>query len=241
MISPMRDRLGHSLLETRGELQVRNEVLATALGRLINKHLHVAQGRGLDVGCKYGWLADILTELTPLKWSGIDPLITEPTTSVGGADLVHGWAHEMPYDDGTFDCVLFANVYEHVSPQLRRPSLREIGRVLRPGGIIVGQLPNPYFPIESHSRLPFMGWLPVQLQKKYWRLAPVPWEHDFHVVTIKHLRRALWQEGFQTEYARGFNYPVEAIPQSWRWAARAFSAPMRVLPWSWQFVARKLG
>ena len=30
--------------------------------------------------------------------------------------------------------------------------LHEISRVLRPGGILAGQIPNPYFPIESHSR-----------------------------------------------------------------------------------------
>jgi SAM-dependent methyltransferase len=237
----MNSKLGQSLLETRGELEVRNQVLATALSRLINTHLQVPHGRGLDVGCKYGSLADILKVLTPLQWSGIDPLISEPTTSPGGANLVHGWAHEMPFESGYFDCVLFANVFEHISPELRRASIREIGRVLRVGGIIVGQLPNPYFPIESHSRLPFMGWLPVELQKRYWRLAPVPWEHDFHVVTINHLTATFRHEGLAPVFVRGFNYPTQAIPKSWRWAARVFAAPMRVLPWSWQFVARKLG
>ncbi len=237
----MSSRLGRSLLETRGELEVRNQVLATALSKLITTHLQAPDGRALDVGCKYGWLADILTGLTPLQWSGIDPLIVEPTQSAGGVNLVHGWAHAMPFEEGTFECVLFANVYEHISPELRRASMREIGRVLRVGGIVVGQLPNPYFPLESHSRLPFMGWLPVHLRKRYWRLAPVPWELDFHVVTIKNLIATLQQEGFEPVVARGFNYPVEAIPKSWQWAARVFSAPMRAMPWSWQFVARKRG
>jgi SAM-dependent methyltransferase len=231
--------LGHSLLETRGELHVRNQALATALAELINRHLEPSLGRGLDVGCKYGALADILKEQTTLEWSGVDPLITEPTTSARGAKLVNGWAHEMPFEDAQFDCVLFANVYEHIPPDMRRPSLREIGRVLRPGGVIVGQLPNPYFPIESHSRLPFMGWLPLGLQKRYWRLAPVPWEHDFYSVAIGNLTTSLRQEGFDSVLVRRFNYPLEAIPKSWRWAARLLAGPMRIVPWSWQFVARK--
>ncbi len=235
----MSSRLGRSLLETRGELEVRNQVLATALSKLINTHLQPPSGCALDVGCKYGSLIDILTAVTQLQWSGIDPLIEEPTQSPGGANLVHGWAHDIPFQDGSFDCVLLANVYEHILPDCRRASMREIGRVLRVGGIVVGQLPNPYFPLESHSRLPFMGWLPVALQRKYWRLAPVPWDLDFHVVTIHNLIGTLQREGFEPVVARGFNYPVEAIPRSWQWAARAFAAPMRVVPWSWQFVARK--
>jgi len=235
----MARRLGGSLLETADEFQVRNQVLAHHMGQLINQYVHADRGRGLDVGCKYGALADILTELTPLKWSGIDPVIASAVTTAAGAELVHGWAHDMPYDNGAFDCLLFANVYEHVAPELRRASVREMARVLAPGGILVGQLPNPYFPIESHSRLPLMGWLPVGLQKRYWRFAPVPWEHDFHVVTIRNLADLLTDEGFDMLLMRTFNYPVEAVPKAWRWAARILELPMRFVPWSWQFVARK--
>ena len=112
-------------------------------------------------------------------------------------------------------------------------------RALKPGGVVVGQLPNPYFPIESHSRLPFMGWLPVRAQKVYWRLAPVPWEHDFYVVTIKHVRRDAEAVGFEIPLTRRFNYPPEVVPASVRWAARALERPMKLMPWAWQFVLRR--
>ena len=152
-----------------------------------------------------------------------------------------GKANDLKHPDGSFDAAVFANVFEHVFPEERLGSLSEIFRVLRPGGIVAGQLPNPYFPIESHSRLPFMGWLPVSVQKKYWKLAPVPWEHDFFVVTMKHLRSTASDAGFETVYVRNFNYPPEVIPTSVRWAARALERPMRRLPWAWQFVLRRPG
>ena len=112
---------------------------------------------------------------------------------------------------------------------------------MRPGAIVVGQLPNPYFPIESHSRLPFMGWLPLRLQKKYWRLSPVPWEHDFFVVTLRHLKREAEAVGFNVVQTSNFNYPAAALPKAARPIAALLRRPMRRFPWAWQFVLRRPG
>ena len=156
-----------------------------------------------------------------------------------GAEIKHGWGHDIPFDDGAFDCVVFANVYEHVDPEYRQRTLEEILRVLAPSGILVGQLPNPHFPIESHSRLPFMGWLPMRAQKAYWRLSPVSWDHDFYAVTIKDLRRRAERAGFHRELIRKFGYPLDAIPRKVRPVARMLSLPMKLMPWAWQFVFSK--
>jgi SAM-dependent methyltransferase len=153
--------------------------------------------------------------------------------------LVPGRADSIPFPDQSFDVALFANVYEHVFPGDRVTSLEEIRRVLIPGGVVVGQLPNPYFPIESHSRLPFMGWLPVRMQKVYWKLAPVSWEHDFYVVTIRHLVKTADAVGFETLHVQNFNYPPEVIPKSVRFVARVFDRPLQRFPWAWQFALRR--
>jgi SAM-dependent methyltransferase len=182
-------------------------------------------------------LPDILMHGTHLRWWGIDPVFTEAATAPSGAELLPGWAHAIPFPDAWFDCVVLANVYEHIQPELRAPSLADIKRVLRPGGVVVGQLPNPYFPIESHSRLPFMGWLPRRAQKVYFRLSPVPWEHDFYTVTMGQLQATAKRVGLRSILARNFHYPAEAIPRSVRWAAAlAQRPPFRALPWAWQFV-----
>lgn len=230
---------GKALLQSPQEWDARNRILAESIEGLIASRLHRRTDEALDLGCQTGKLIDLLAPRVDLRWHGIDPKIGEPVYSAVGAEIKYGWGHEIPFDDGAFDCVVFANVYEHVDPAYRQRTLKEIRRVLAPSGILVGQLPNPYFPIESHSRLPFMGWLPVRAQKAYWRLSPVPWKHDFYVVTIKDIERRADRAGLRRELIRNFSYPLEAIPHKVRPVARMLELPMKHVPWAWQFVFRK--
>jgi SAM-dependent methyltransferase len=238
MSHPQPRRTG-TLLQTAEEISARDRALTEAMAGLIDRYAVRRTGRALDVGCMVGRQLDRLTGLTDFEWVGIDPIIEAPRLSEGGADLRFGTADAIPFPDATFDVLLLANVWEHVPPDSREGSVVEMRRVLAPGGIIVGQLPNPYFPLESHSRLPFMGWLPRSLQQRYWRLTPVWWQHDFYSVTVRDLRRRASRHGLQTVVVRGFNYPMDAIPRRVRPVARVAQLPMRLIPWSWQFCFRR--
>jgi SAM-dependent methyltransferase len=235
--------LARSLTSSPAEWAVRNEVLAATLSSLINAYAPVrpdGRGRGLDIGCQGGALCDGLEGRTHLTWCGIDPALDAPTCSASGAELLPAWAHQTPYATGSFACVVLANVYEHVTPCLRTATLAELRRVLQDDGVLVGQLPNPFFPIESHSRLPFMGYLPTRLQAIYWRLSAVDWVRDFYVVTISDLLARATALGYAPVSVRNFNYPAEAVPGNVRWVAGLFNrAPLNRLPWAWQFVLRK--
>ena len=225
------------LLQTEEEWATRNDILSRRLADLIHGYSAPEATHGIEIGCQDGALTEQLTRLTHVSnWAGIDPKLTAETVTDGGCTLKPGRASRLDFPDKTFDVAVFANVFEHIPPAERDVSLSEIHRVLKPGGVVIGQLPNPYFPIESHSRLPFMGWLPVPWQHRYWKLAPVHWGHDFHVVTMKHLKHSAHRAGFHTVHVRNFNYPPEVIPNSVRWAARLLEWPMRYVPWSWQFV-----
>ena len=59
---------------------------------------------------------------------------TLPCTLVTGADL--------PFDDGAFDVVLSFDVFEHIPDSDRH--LREVARVLKPGGHYLLQTPNKW-------------------------------------------------------------------------------------------------
>jgi SAM-dependent methyltransferase len=235
---------GTGVMQSPQEWDARNAVLAKSMSTLINRFALGTESesqRGIDVGCQKGALTDAMESQTSLKWTGIDPSIGEATRSASGLELLPGYADQLPFEAQTFKVALFANVYEHVLPERRDASLSEIRRVLTPGGFVVGQIPNPYFPVESHSRLPFMGWLPMRAQKIYWRLSPVPWEHDFFVVTMRQLRASAEQLGYRTVFVRNFNYPPEVIPQALRAAWRLLERPMRRMPWAWQFVLQRTG
>ena len=226
------------LLQSEEEWEARNRVLSQTLTGLVRQYASPDAKRALDIGCQNGATTDRYSRLTDLEWSGVDPVITEPRESPDGHSLRPGAADSVGLDDNSVDVVMLANVYEHILPERRVASFREIDRVLGEDGIVVGQIPNPYFPIESHSRLPFMGWLPMRLQKAYWRLSPVSWEHDFFVVTPRHLKRDVRSGGLEPVLVRKFNYPPEVIPKRARRVAKALERPMRVMPWAWQFVLK---
>ena len=228
------------IFPTAEEWNLRNAVLSERMAELIGANLPAGASAGVEVGCQQGALTDAMARLTPVpEWVGVDPVLTAEDRSPGGHRLLPGRANALGFPDASFDVVLFANVYEHVPPPERTSSLAEMFRVLRPGGLIVGQLPNPWFPIESHSRLPFLGWLPIGLQRRYWRLSPARWDHDFFRVTVRHLTRTARAAGFEIVLVRRFNYPPEVIPGVLRRAAQMLERPMRRMPWAWQFVLRR--
>lgn len=229
--------IGSQLLQSEEEWAARNAILSRCLADLVDEYVAPGATDGIEVGCQGGALTDQMGKLTRVPtWTGIDPAVAEKTVTEHGCVLHPGRASRLEFPDAKFDVVLFANVFEHIPPEERDISLREIFRVLKPGGVVVGQLPNPYFPIESHSRLPFMGWLSPKWQRRYWKLAPVSWGHDFYSVTMKHLTQSAQAAGFDIVHVRNFSYPLEAIPHRVRWIARLLQRPMRYLPWSWQFV-----
>ena len=229
------------LLQSDEEWTARCEILGRQLALMVDKYAPADATRGIEIGCQRGALTDQMGYLTRVpRWTGIDPSLPGKLVTEHGCELYPAFASKLDFPDCTFDVALFANVFEHIPPHDRDASLQEMFRVLKPGGAVVGQIPNPYFLIESHSRLPFMGWLPTKWQHRYWKLAPVTWDHDFYVVTMKHLRPVAQRAGFDVVHVDSFNYPPEAIPQKVRWAARVMERrPMSYLPWSWQFVLRR--
>ena len=88
----------------------------------------------------------------------------------------------LPFPDCHFDGVLLNEVLEHVDDQ--EATLRELRRVLAPGGVLALFSPNRWFPFEGHgmsigswnisSPVPLLPWLPRRLSlpvmkaRNYW-------------------------------------------------------------------------
>lgn len=239
-IGPLRRYIRSQVLQTEDEWATRSNVLSQSLASLVDEFSAAGATEGVEIGCQRGALTDQMGQLTRVpNWTGIDPTLPEKLVTEHGCELHPARASKLDFADESFDVALFANVFEHIPPDERDVSLREIFRVVKRGGVVVGQIPNPYFLVESHSRLPLMGWLPTKLQHRYWKLSPVHWQHDFYVVTMKHVRHAAERAGFQVVEVRNFNYPPEAIPQQVRWVARLLERPMRRMPWAWQFILHR--
>ena len=113
----------------------------------------------------------------------------------------------LPFPDQYFDVVYCSSVIEHVTvrkeyvwsmssgKQFRRESLdrqrqfaAEIERTAKQYFV---QTPYKHFPIESHSWLPFVGWLPRSLLIPFLRLSNSFWikktSPDWHLLNKKQL------------------------------------------------------
>lgn len=106
----------------------------------------------LDVGCGTGTLLALALKRFPeCSFTGLDgdPAILARAEGKlnGGATLVAGLAHELPFPDGSFDAVMSSLVFHHLTTDRKHAALREIRRVLKPGGMFhladYGKARNP--------------------------------------------------------------------------------------------------
>lgn len=98
--------------------------------------------RVLDLGCGTGTLVVLLKRKYPTaQIVGLDPdpkALHRANKKVRRAgvsvQLDEGFSDELPYDEGTFDRVLSSFMLHHLEEPEREKTLREVLRVLKPGG-----------------------------------------------------------------------------------------------------------
>jgi len=92
------------------------------------------------------------------------------------ARYVQGDALEMPFADGEFDIVFSNAVIEHVGGrEQQRRFVEESLRVARRAFVTT---PNRWFPIEVHTRLPLVHWLPDPVAHRAYDLVRKPWAKE---------------------------------------------------------------
>jgi SAM-dependent methyltransferase len=78
-----------------------------------------------------------------------------------GIPYVQGDALALPFEDGAFDVVFSNAVIEHVGGREQQRKL--VSEALRVGRQVFITTPNRRFPLEVHTRLPLVHWLPSRI------------------------------------------------------------------------------
>jgi 2-polyprenyl-3-methyl-5-hydroxy-6-metoxy-1,4-benzoquinol methylase len=146
------------------------------LENLIRRYgIELAQKKILDFGCGAGAFALSLLRLGATRITGVE--VDEGLLSVAESRLrdffpgqfqlqkigyIDG-TYRMPLEDGLFDVVWAHAVMEHVHPRQRADVVRELWRVLRPGGLlVVDATPNRLWFREDHTTGLFLvNYLPL--------------------------------------------------------------------------------
>jgi SAM-dependent methyltransferase len=113
-----------------------------------------AIGRGkrvLDLGCRAGALTRHFLEGNEVVGLDVDRAALAKAEALGIQPVQANVEEPLPFEDASFDAVVAGELFEHL--QFPDALVAEIRRVLRPGGVIVGSVPNAY---RLQGRLKFL-------------------------------------------------------------------------------------
>jgi len=159
------------------------EILATFFNRQLDTIERHVRGRGrlLDIGCAFGFLLD---EARRRGWQTAGVELSEFASSYarteGGLDVCSKTLRDARYPGVHFDAVVMDDVIEHFGDP--EAELREVWRVLKPGGVLLIHTPNVASP-----------W--YRLMRKHW-VHLKPGEHLYYF-SPSTLSRLLEKAGFR--------------------------------------------
>ena len=110
-------------------------------GRLISAMALPEDARILDIGTSTGTNLRLLRDLGFTGYEGLDASeeAVRWCADKGYGKVTKGDACALPFVDGKFDLVLATDIIEHVDDDVT--ALREIHRVLKPGGLVLMTVP----------------------------------------------------------------------------------------------------
>ena len=119
-----------------------------------------AIGRGkrvLDLGCRSGAFTRHFLDGNEVVGLDVDRVALEKASELGIEPVVANVEEPLPFEGASFDAVVAGELFEHL--QFPDAVVAEARRVLRPGGALVGSVPNAF---RIQSRLSFLRGRPPE-------------------------------------------------------------------------------
>jgi hypothetical protein len=198
-----------------GKLPIAQRISFIARTRVVSLFFDImrpmADSKILDVGVseEISFEANMLEQVYPFRHNLVCASITPGKNIVRAYPGVHHVQVEpnrsLPFEDKSFDISYSNAVLEHSGNRKKQAFfVSELCRVSKSVFIVV---PNRWFPVEHHTGIPILHWLPQPLFRSIIR--PTPWQYwskeehlnyisasDFHQMWPLHFTRQIIYEGF---------------------------------------------
>lgn len=164
--------------------------------------------RIIDLGCGTGYYLYLLNNLAiSLKLTGFDNdkrALDEAKNTLNNKkiDFIAGDMHKMPFKNNTFDKAISSEVLEHLRND--DVALKEIFRILKPGGILVLSVPSINYPFL---------WDPVNWVLQHFFNSHIKtgffsgiWFGHIRLYSFNELKNKIERAGFKIEKAEELTY-----------------------------------
>jgi ubiquinone/menaquinone biosynthesis C-methylase UbiE len=164
--------------------------------------------RILDCACGRGFYLNMYRYVSQCALVGLEldaEIIRKAQRNVGhlpGIILTRGNIYALPFPDDYFDGVILSEILEHIEDDVA--GLREVWRVLKPGGVVAITVP--------HANYPFLwdpiNWTLERVLHTHIRRGPLAgiWANHVRLYRREQLRAAVEQAGFVVEAERSFTH-----------------------------------
>lgn len=162
----------------------------------------------LDCPCGRGFYLNMFRYVSKCRLIGLEldwPVIQKAKANIGhlpGIMLNNANIYTLPYPDNTFDAVILSEILEHIDRDVE--GLREIYRVLKPGGVVAITVPNANYPF---------WWDPINKSLEtlfHTHIGKGPlaglWANHVRLYTADQLRESVLAAGFKVEEERAFTH-----------------------------------
>lgn len=189
----MVQKLIHANLVLESRLQK-----AKKIELLLRKNTQLDFGDFLEVGCGSGYIAYHFSELGYGSENTFAVDVADQRQITKGFKFTQVSDTELPFADNKFDLVISNHVIEHVGDHSAQDHhLKEIYRVLKPGGILYFAVPNKWSLVEPHYKLPFLSWLSASTASSYLRILEKGDEYDCNLLSEKSCKNLLGNSNFE--------------------------------------------
>ena len=155
----------------------------------------------LDIGCDKGMVFETIK-----KPEGVSLIAGVDITRNHSEKYSHvtGDAIKLPVKSSSFSLVTAFSVIEHIHENERGLFYKEAKRVMKENGELLIQQPNRYALVESHTFLPFYGFLPKRWHQVMYTEKEV---YYVSVPSLKEVLHSLEQNGFKVISIETYDAP----------------------------------